>query len=104
MPVQVKGEVLDIRRIGAYHVLSLTAPGIAIFVSSGDSGYNDAGQGPDYPGTSANVISVGGTALIKANNTRGEFNAMNHSKMTCKRKCPSPCPTANLKCFVIFST
>ena len=29
MPVQVKGEVLDIRRIGAYHVLSLTAPGIA---------------------------------------------------------------------------
>ncbi|MEI6361214.1 MAG: dihydroorotate dehydrogenase electron transfer subunit [Actinomycetes bacterium] len=29
MPVQVKGEVLDIRRAGAYHVLSLTAPGIA---------------------------------------------------------------------------
>ncbi|MHB1164581.1 MAG: dihydroorotate dehydrogenase electron transfer subunit [Candidatus Nanopelagicales bacterium] len=28
MPVQVKGEVLDIRRAGAYHVLSLTAPGI----------------------------------------------------------------------------
>ena len=29
MPVQVKGEVLDIRRVGGYHVLSLTAPGIA---------------------------------------------------------------------------
>ncbi len=29
MPVQVKGEVLDVRRVGAYHVLSLTAPGIA---------------------------------------------------------------------------
>jgi dihydroorotate dehydrogenase electron transfer subunit len=29
VPVQVKGEVLDIRRVGAYHVLSLTAPGIA---------------------------------------------------------------------------
>jgi dihydroorotate dehydrogenase electron transfer subunit len=29
VPVQVKGEVLDIRRAGAYHVLSLTAPGIA---------------------------------------------------------------------------
>lgn len=28
VPVQVKGEVLDIRRAGAYHVLSLTAPGI----------------------------------------------------------------------------
>lgn len=29
MPVQVKGEVLDIRRVGGYHVMSLTAPGIA---------------------------------------------------------------------------
>lgn len=29
MPVQVKGEVLDNRRVGGYHVLSLTAPGIA---------------------------------------------------------------------------
>jgi len=29
VPVQVKGEVLDIRRVGGYHVLSLTAPGIA---------------------------------------------------------------------------
>jgi dihydroorotate dehydrogenase electron transfer subunit len=29
MPVQVKGQVLDIRRSGSYHVLSLTAPGVA---------------------------------------------------------------------------
>jgi dihydroorotate dehydrogenase electron transfer subunit len=29
VPVQVKGEVLDIRRVGGYHVLSLTAPGIS---------------------------------------------------------------------------
>ena len=29
MPVQVTGEVLDNRRVGAYQVLSLTAPGIA---------------------------------------------------------------------------
>lgn len=28
VPVQVKGEVLDMRRVGAYQVLSLTAPGI----------------------------------------------------------------------------
>lgn len=28
MPIQVKGEVLDVRRAGAYHVLSITAPGI----------------------------------------------------------------------------
>ena len=29
MPVQVKGEVLDNRRVGSYHVLSLTAPGVS---------------------------------------------------------------------------
>jgi dihydroorotate dehydrogenase electron transfer subunit len=29
VPVQVKGQVLDNRRVGAYQVLSLTAPGIA---------------------------------------------------------------------------
>jgi dihydroorotate dehydrogenase electron transfer subunit len=29
VPVQVKGEVLDIRRVGSYQVLSLTAPGIS---------------------------------------------------------------------------
>jgi len=29
MTVQVKGQVLDVRRAGAYHVLSLTAPGIS---------------------------------------------------------------------------
>lgn len=29
MPVQVRGEVLDIRRAGGYQVMSLTAPGIA---------------------------------------------------------------------------
>jgi dihydroorotate dehydrogenase electron transfer subunit len=28
MPVQVKGEVLSLRRVGAYHLLSTTAPGI----------------------------------------------------------------------------
>ncbi|MBI1352421.1 MAG: dihydroorotate dehydrogenase electron transfer subunit [Actinomycetales bacterium] len=29
MAVQVRGEILDVRRSGAYHVLSLTAPGIS---------------------------------------------------------------------------
>jgi len=29
VPVQVKGEVLDVRRVGAYFLLSLTAPGIS---------------------------------------------------------------------------
>ena len=26
MPLQVKGEILDVRRVGAYSVLSITAP------------------------------------------------------------------------------
>jgi len=46
-------------------------PNVAVFVSAGDDGYNDAGQGPDYPGTSAYVIAVGGTKLVKATNARG---------------------------------
>ena len=45
--------------------------GIGIFVASGDSGYDDGGQGPDYPSTSAHVTAVGGTSLVKASNTRG---------------------------------
>jgi dihydroorotate dehydrogenase electron transfer subunit len=33
--IQVKGEVLDNRRVGAYHVLSLTAPGISEVTRAG---------------------------------------------------------------------
>ncbi len=46
-------------------------PGVAIFVATGDNGYNDGGQGPDFPSTSAHTIGVGGTSLATANNTRG---------------------------------
>jgi dihydroorotate dehydrogenase electron transfer subunit len=35
MAVQVRGEILDVRRAGAYHVLSLTAPGISENVKPG---------------------------------------------------------------------
>ena len=41
-------------------------PGIAITVSSGDSGY-----GVEYPAASPYVTSVGGTTLSKASNARG---------------------------------
>src|SRR5262249_28317258 len=44
---------------------------VGIFVASGDTGYNDGGQGPDYPGTSADVTAVGGTSLVKSSNARG---------------------------------
>jgi uncharacterized protein (TIGR03382 family) len=45
--------------------------GTAIFVSAGDDGYNDGGQGPDFPATSEHVIGVGGTSLQPSSNTRG---------------------------------
>jgi subtilase family serine protease len=41
-------------------------PGVAITVSSGDSGY-----GVEYPAASPYVTAVGGTALSKASNARG---------------------------------
>jgi hypothetical protein len=41
-------------------------PGVAITVSSGDSGY-----GAEYPATSKYVTAVGGTSLSTASNTRG---------------------------------
>jgi hypothetical protein len=41
-------------------------PGVAITVSSGDSGY-----GAEYPATSQYVTAVGGTSLNTASNTRG---------------------------------
>lgn len=44
---------------------------VAIFVSAGDAGYNDGGEGPDYPGTSAHVIAVGGTTLARDPSPRG---------------------------------
>ena len=41
-------------------------PGIAITVSSGDSGY-----GVQFPASSPNVTAVGGTSLTRASNSRG---------------------------------
>jgi hypothetical protein len=52
-------------------------PNIAIFVASGDAGYNStiepAGRptGPGYPATSAYTIAVGATHLVKDLSTRG---------------------------------
>jgi subtilase family serine protease len=48
-------------------------PGIAIFVAAGDDGFNDQlstlGTGPSYPGTSAHVIAVGATRLVRDTTT-----------------------------------
>ncbi len=46
-------------------------PGITTFVAAGDAGYDDAGKGPDYPGTSTHVIAVGGTHVVKDTSARG---------------------------------
>jgi len=42
-------------------------PGVAIFASSGDSGFT--GAAGDYPSTSAFVTAVGGTSLVKSAST-----------------------------------
>lgn len=66
-------------------------PGIATFVSAGDSGYDDAGQGPDYPATSAYVIAVGGTNLQKASNSRGwTETAWTSGGSACSLSIPKP--------------
>ena len=46
-------------------------PGVTIFVAAGDDGYDDGGQGADYPSTSAYVVAVGGTSLVKDTSSRG---------------------------------
>ena len=45
-------------------------PGSAIFASSGDDGYDDGGEGPQYPSTSAHVTAVGGTTLASTSSSR----------------------------------
>ena len=45
--------------------------GIGYFASSGDDGFDEGGEGPSYPATSAHVTAVGGTTLVVTANTRG---------------------------------
>ena len=58
------GGVEDSSMAGADHFYN--HPGIAVTVSSGDSGY-----GVSYPASSKYVTAVGGTSLAKASNSRG---------------------------------
>jgi MYXO-CTERM domain-containing protein len=75
-------------------------PGVAIFASAGDDGYNDGGEGPDYPATSAHVIAVGGTRLLRVSNERGWIEtAWSRGGSACSLSIPkpdyqtaSPCP------------
>jgi MYXO-CTERM domain-containing protein len=67
-------------------------PGVAIFAAAGDDGYNDGGDGPDYPATSAYVIAVGGTRLLQVtNNARGWIEtAWTKGGSACSLAIPKP--------------
>jgi MYXO-CTERM domain-containing protein len=74
-------------------------PGIAQFVSSGDSGYNEGGDGPTYPSTSAHTISVGGTALVRAGNARGwSETAWTKGGSSCAYTIPRPAYQTTTAC------
>jgi subtilase family serine protease len=74
-------------------------PGLAVFVSAGDSGYNDAGQGPDYPATSQYVIAVGGTSLTKTATARGwTETAWSSGGSGCSLSVPKPSYQTNTSC------
>ena len=61
-------------------------PGVAIFVSSGDNGYNT-----NYPASSAHVIAVGGTSLVQSGNSRGwSETAWNNGSSGCSQYIPKP--------------
>jgi subtilase family serine protease len=64
---------------------------VAVFVAAGDDGYDDGGQGPDYPGTSSHTIAVGGTHLEKASNARGwTETAWSSGGSACSLSIPKP--------------
>lgn len=74
-------------------------PGVAIFVSTGDNGYNDAGRGPDYPATSAYAIGVGGTSLVKDGSARGfTETAWANGGSACSLSIPKPAYQTNTGC------
>jgi hypothetical protein len=61
-----------------------THTGVNIFVATGDSGVNTS---PDYPSTSARVVGVGGTSLVKSTSaargwTEGAWNGAGSSCST----------------------
>jgi hypothetical protein len=64
---------------------------VGIFVASGDSGYDNGGEGPDYPATSAYVTAVGGTRLTKSTTGRGwTEKAWSGSGSACSLTVPKP--------------
>ncbi|HTR55323.1 MAG TPA: S53 family peptidase [Kofleriaceae bacterium] len=74
-------------------------PGIAQFGSSGDDGWDDGGQGPMYPSTSAYVIAVGGTSLYSDSSARGFSEAAwAMAGSSCSNSIPKPSYQSNTSC------
>ena len=66
-------------------------PGIAIFVASGDIGYDDANQGADYPASSQYTFAVGGTTLQTDQSLRGYTEtAWNGGGSSCSKAVAKP--------------
>ncbi len=67
-------------------------PNVGEFVASGDNGYDDGNQGPDYPSTSAFVTAVGGTSLVQsAGSSRGwSETAWSSGGSSCSTEIPKP--------------
>ena len=66
-----------------------THAGVGYFVSSGDNGYT--GTSSDYPSTSAHVVAVGGTSLVKSTNARGwTEGAWSDAGSACSKNIPKP--------------
>ncbi|HEY3806608.1 MAG TPA: S8 family serine peptidase [Kofleriaceae bacterium] len=72
---------------------------VAVFVAGGDDGYDDGGQGPDYPGTSAHAIAVGGTHLERDTSTRGwKETAWSSGGSACSLSIPKPSYQTGTSC------
>jgi hypothetical protein len=72
-------------------------PGTAIFVSTGDAGWN--GSNPDYPSTSQYTIGVGGTSLVKSSNSRGwTEGAWSSGGSSCSKSIAKPSYQTNTAC------
>ncbi|HEX6837647.1 MAG TPA: S53 family peptidase [Polyangia bacterium] len=83
-----------------YEAYFKTSTGAAIFVASGDSGYDDGGQGPDYPSTSQYAIGVGGTTLTKSTTTTRGWTekAWSSGGSSCSKSIPKPSYQTDTSC------
>jgi MYXO-CTERM domain-containing protein len=90
----------DGNELTMYEKYFKTSTSAAIFVASGDSGYDDGGQGPDYPSTSQYAIGVGGTTLTKSSTTTRGWTekAWSSGGSSCSKSIPKPSYQTDTSC------